>query len=92
MFDENHLPLFLKMPVLPLAFVFILTIAVAYGIAWGYRNDYDGLKMLKMYLIYGLPFSILSIFLHIKIMLIIGIYILGGIILIFRNQHYFDHL
>ena len=47
MFDENHLPLFLKMPVLPLAFVFILTIAVAYGIAWGYRNDYDGLKMLK---------------------------------------------
>ncbi|AYG02021.1 hypothetical protein D7I46_12810 [Lactococcus allomyrinae] len=85
------MPAIVKMPVLPLFSVFILTIIVAYVIAWLYRNDYDPMKMIKAYLIYALPFLMISMLLHVKIMLIIGIYILGLIILVFRNQHYFDH-
>ncbi|QDK71917.1 hypothetical protein FLP15_05160 [Lactococcus protaetiae] len=85
------MPAIVKMPVLPLFSVFILTIIVAYVIAWFYRNDYDPMKMIKAYLIYVLPFLVISVLLHVKIMLIIGIYILGLIILVFRNQHYFDH-
>lgn len=91
MFDGSDMPAIVKMPVLPLFSVFILTIIVAYVIAWFYRNDYDPMKMIKAYLIYVLPFLVISVLLHVKIMLIIGIYILGLIILIFRNQHYFDH-
>ncbi|MCL2113288.1 hypothetical protein [Lactococcus protaetiae] len=91
MFDGNDMPAIVKMPVLPLFSVFILTIIVAYVIAWFYRNDYDPMKMIKAYLIYVLPFLVISVLLHVKIMLIIGIYILGLIILVFRNQHYFDH-
>jgi len=90
-FDGNDMPAIVKMPVLPLFSVFILTIIVAYVIAWFYRNDYDPMKMIKAYLIYVLPFLVISVLLHVKIMLIIGIYILGLIILVFRNQHYFDH-
>lgn len=91
MFDEQNMSPILKIPIIPLLSIFILTILVAYAIAWFYRDDYDPMKMLKAYFFYGLPFLALSLFLHIRLILIIGMYILGLIILVFRNQHYFDH-
>ncbi|PCR99311.1 hypothetical protein RT41_GL001952 [Lactococcus fujiensis JCM 16395] len=45
---------------------------------------------MRAYAIYVLPYLILSLFLHIKVILIIGIYLFGIIVLVFRNQHYFD--
>ncbi|MCL2677217.1 MAG: hypothetical protein FWF14_05020 [Streptococcaceae bacterium] len=75
---------------LPLAFLFIGTIVVAYIIAWFYRNDYEPRRYLKAYLIYGVPLLIVGLILHVKIILIIGIYLFGSIVLVFRNQHYFD--
>nr|WP_269438745.1 hypothetical protein [Lactococcus cremoris] len=73
-----------------MASIFLLTILVAYLLAWFYRNDYDPMKMINAYLIYSLPFFLLGLFIHVRIILIFGTYILGMIILIFRNQHYFD--
>lgn len=90
MINQNNLPDFFKSPILPLASVFILTILVAYLLAWFYRNDYDPMKMIRAYLIYGLTFFLLGFLLQVRLILIFGTYIFGVIILIFRNQHYFD--
>lgn len=90
MVSQENLPELLKNPILPLASIFLLTILVAYLIAWFYRNDYDPMKMINAYLIYSLPLFLLGLFIHVRIILIFGTYILGMIILIFRNQHYFD--
>lgn len=90
MINQNNLPDFFKSPILPLASVFILTILVAYLLAWFYRDDYDPMKMIRAYLIYGLPFFLLGFLLQVRLILIFGTYIFGVIILIFRNQHYFD--
>lgn len=90
MINQNNLPGFFKSPILPLASVFILTILVAYLLAWFYRNDYDPMKMIRAYLIYGLPLFLLRFLLQVRLILIFGTYIFGVIILIFRNQHYFD--
>ena len=90
MINQNNLPGFFKNPILPLASVFILTILVAYLLAWFYRNDYDPMKMIRAYLIYGLPLFLLGFLLQVRLILILGTYIFGVIILIFRNQHYFD--
>ncbi|MFC4653258.1 hypothetical protein ACFO26_10110 [Lactococcus nasutitermitis] len=79
-----------KIATFPLITMFLLTVIVAYGIAWYYRTDYEPAKMIKAYLIYAPIFAVISIFLQLKIVLIIGIYIFGAVILIFRNQHYFD--
>jgi len=88
--NQNNLPGFFKSPILPLASVFILTILVAYLLARFYRNDYDPMKMIRAYLIYGLPLFLLGFLLQVRLILIFGTYIFGVIILIFRNQHYFD--
>lgn len=90
MINQNNLPDFFKSPILPLASVFILTILVAYLLAWFYRNDYDPMKMIRAYLIYGLRFFLLGFLLQVRLILIFGTYIFGVIILIFRNQHYFE--
>ena len=90
MVSQENLPELLKNSILPLASIFLLTILVAYLIAWFYRNDYDPMKMINAYLIYSLPLFLLGLFIHVRIILIFGTYILGMIILIFRNQHYFD--
>lgn len=90
MVSQENLPELLKNPILPLASIFLLTILVAYLLAWFYRNDYDPMKMINAYLIYSLPLFLLGLFIHVRIILTFGTYILGMIILIFRNQHYFD--
>ena len=90
MFDDKAMSPMLNIPVLPLVSMFVITILVACLIAWHYRNDYEPLHYFKAYLIYALPFLGVSLIFHLKIVLIIGIYIFGMIILIFRNQHYFD--
>lgn len=80
-----------KIPVIPLVTIFIITIIAAYVIAWYYREEYDPMRYIKAYLIYAIPFLILSLVLHVNIVLIIGTYLFGAVVLVFRNQHYFDH-
>lgn len=68
----------------------MITVAVSYFIAWFYRNDYDPKKMLIAYLIYVVPMGALGYFVHLNVVLVIGIYLFGGIVLIFRNSTYFN--
>lgn len=73
-----------------LASLFCLTITAVYLIAWIFKDKYDLRYYLKAYLLYFVPFVVLGIVLKLGIMLILGIYLFGAVILIFRNQHYFD--
>ena len=61
MVSQENLPELLKNPILPLASIFLLTILVAYLLAWFYRNDYDPMKMINAYLIYSLPLFLLGL-------------------------------
>ncbi|MBO0451361.1 hypothetical protein [Candidatus Enterococcus murrayae] len=79
-----------EIPTLSLLSTVLVTVAISYFVAWFYRNHYNPQKMLIAYLVYALPLSILGYFLHLNFILIVGIYLFGGIILIFRNSTYFN--
>lgn len=68
----------------------IITVLVSYGIAWYYRENYDPKYYLKAYAFYTILFLITSPIWHIPFILILGILLLGAVVLIFRNQYYFD--
>ncbi|MDR0199931.1 MAG: hypothetical protein LBI43_05070 [Streptococcaceae bacterium] len=80
-----------SIPMIPLVTLFVITLVVAYGIAWYYREEYNPMHYLRAYALYALPYALAALVLHMRPMLILGIYLFGGIILVFRNQHYFDH-
>lgn len=80
----------IKVPTLPLLLFFGLTIGVSYLIAWLYRNDYGIKKIIYAYGLYLIPFLILNLIFHLLWILWAGIYLVGIVVLIFRNQHYFD--
>lgn len=63
---------------------------IAYIIAWVGRNEYDFIKSAKRYSLIASVFCIVCLFFQIKWILVIGLFLFGFIILIFRNQHYFD--
>ncbi|GAB2022407.1 hypothetical protein RyT2_14810 [Pseudolactococcus yaeyamensis] len=79
-----------KIPTAPLLILFVLTIIVSYWIAYHFRDDYDPKKMFQAYLIYLVPFALLAVGLKMKLILSVGIYVFGAIVLVFRNSHYFD--
>ncbi|MDR0297727.1 MAG: hypothetical protein LBI11_03630 [Streptococcaceae bacterium] len=79
-----------KMNPWPLFGLFVATLIVAYAIAYWARNDYDIRKIWKPYLIYAAPLVVFDIIFWIPWILAAGCYLFGAIILVFRNQHYFD--
>lgn len=79
-----------KIPTLPLAFMTLATVVASYVIAWYYRDDYDPKKMLLSYLAYLIPLSIMGFFFKLNLILIVGIYFFGGVVLIFRDSTYFN--
>jgi hypothetical protein len=79
-----------KIPTLPLVTLFVGTIIVVYLIAWFLREDYGAKRTVRAYLIYIFPCFLTGLILRVNIVLIVGIYLFGAVILVFRNQHYFD--
>lgn len=79
-----------ELPTASLLSLVVGTTLVSYGIAYYYRKDYDPQKMLQAYLIFLLPFVAVAGMMKLTIILSLGIYLYGGIVLIFRNSHYFD--
>lgn len=73
-----------------LVFLFVLTIIVSYGIAYYYKEDYDPKKMFKAYLFYLIPITLITVITNLSIVLAVSFYLFGGVVLIFRNSHYFD--
>ena len=79
-----------KLPTISLLSLLVITFAVAYYIAWRYRDDYDAKRLIKPYLIYA-PFLLIGgLILQVSWLLIIGFYLFGLVVLIFRSQHYFN--
>ncbi|MGM0126340.1 hypothetical protein IGI37_003769 [Enterococcus sp. AZ194] len=67
-----------------------LTTVISYFLAWVYRNDYHPKKMLMAYGGYFIPLVVLGLILHLHLVLIIGIYLFGLIVGLFRNNYYFN--
>ncbi|CQR25258.1 hypothetical protein BN1356_01599 [Streptococcus varani] len=63
---------------------------IAYLAAWIGRDEYDFVKVAKLYALIGGGFCLLMIPIDVNWFLAIGLFIFGFIVLIFRNQHYFD--
>ncbi|MDR0299908.1 MAG: hypothetical protein LBI13_07535 [Streptococcaceae bacterium] len=80
----------LKLNSIALLSLFIGTFLIAYLIAWILRDEYNPIKYIRVYGIYILPLVILGLLLRIPLILIFGIYLFGAVVLVFRNQHYFD--
>ncbi|WP_270516936.1 hypothetical protein [Lactococcus petauri] len=68
----------------------VMTVLVSYAIAWYYRENYDPKYYLRAYIVYTIAFLTTSPVWHIPLILSLGIILLGAVVLIFRNQHYFD--
>ncbi|GFH41560.1 hypothetical protein Hs30E_01110 [Lactococcus hodotermopsidis] len=79
-----------EIPTGPLLAMFVLTIIVSYAIAYHYRQDYDPKKMIIAYLIYLAPFALVAFLFKLKLILIIGLYVFGAVVLVFRNSKYFN--
>lgn len=67
----------------------VATLAVVYGIAWFYRNDYEVAKPMKAYGRYALLAFLVSRLVPINLAMLIGLLLMGLIILAFRSNHYF---
>jgi hypothetical protein len=61
-----------------------------YFLAWLGRNDYDFSKIARLYGVIGGIFCLLSSFFLVNWVLAIGLFLFGFVVLVFRNQHYFD--
>lgn len=75
---------------IPLVVGFLGIWVIAYLVAWLGRNEYDFKKPARNYAILGGLFCLAMIFFQVRWILAIGLFIFGFIVLIFRNQHYFD--
>ncbi|MBO0475530.1 hypothetical protein DOK76_00525 [Vagococcus sp. DIV0080] len=70
---------------------FVIVIIAALFLAYRYKDTYKISKMLKMYGVFGIIFSIIFLLLKVKIVLIIGMLLMGLVVLGFRSNHYFYH-
>lgn len=70
---------------------FAIIIVVALLLAYYFRNSYKVSTMLKAYGIFSAVFFIVLLFFKVKIVLIIGMLLMGLVILGFRSNRYFYH-
>lgn len=71
---------------------FMTTIFVSYLLAYFNREEYDLLPVSKKYAIYAMPFFLVFWLLQVPFILLIGIYLAGFVILMFRSNHYFQKI
>lgn len=74
-----------------LVFSFAITILTALVLAYYYRNSYQVSTMLKSYGIFSLVFFIVLLVFKVKVVLIIGMLLMGLVVLGFRSNYYFYH-
>lgn len=85
--DKQYLA---HIPTLPLLAVLFITISLAYYLPYHFRNVYDPIPITKFYSLYSIVIFLanLTIF-HVRWILVLGIYLTGILILVFRSNHYF---
>lgn len=68
----------------------VLAWASASLIAWKWRNEYQAAKIIREYAYYApLHLIVGFVFLNAAIVLVIGSYLMGLIVLLFRSNNYF---
>jgi len=85
--DQNPLA---QLSMTTLAFAVIVTFLTSYALAYFYRNVYDFVPVLRKFGFYSIPFFAIFGLLHVKVILLVGIYLFGFVILIFRSNNYFN--
>ncbi|MDN6900943.1 hypothetical protein EVC35_08095 [Oenococcus sicerae] len=71
--------------------ILIVTFVVAYLISYHFRNNYDPKPLICAYMVYAPLLLILNlVFLHLKWILVVGIYLTGFVVLLYRSNHYFN--
>jgi predicted negative regulator of RcsB-dependent stress response len=67
-----------------------LALVSAWSIAWRWRNHYQTTKLVRDYVYYAIiHMAVGSVFLKLSIVLIIGTYLMGLVVLFFRSNNYF---
>ncbi len=74
----------------PLLLSFLAIIVIVRMIAWYCRDEYGIKKPFLLYGVIGGSFCITSLFFQLPFFLALGLFLFGFIVLIFRNQYYFD--
>lgn len=73
-----------------LLLLFILALIVGFFLAWRFKKMYDPSHVIKAYLIYGIIHFFLGVLIFkVVFVIVIGSYLFGGILMIFRSNHYF---
>lgn len=68
----------------------VIAIVIAYVLARMFKDKYDSKYLLVSYLLYGLiHFLVGSLWMKLPFVLVLGVYLLGGVILIYRSNKYF---
>jgi len=72
-----------------LLLMFLITFAYAVVIVYLHRDRNDIRQIYKWYLAYLLPFIILCVVFHLQVVLQIGIYLAGAVVVLHRSNRYF---
>lgn len=73
-----------------LLLLFFLAAAVGFVLARVLRRQYDARYLIQAYLVYGILHLFLGLMvLKVAFVIVLGSYLLGGILTIFRSNHYF---
>ncbi|MCP1638868.1 preprotein translocase subunit YajC [Streptococcus gallinaceus] len=75
---------------LPLLISFVAIITIVYFLAWYCRDEYSIKKPFLLYCVFGGAWCVASLFFRVQFFLALGLFFFGFIVMIFRNQHYFD--
>ncbi|AZZ61028.1 hypothetical protein DSM07_06790 [Oenococcus sp. UCMA 16435] len=77
-------------PTLPLLAVLLITIFLAYYLPYHFRDVYDPVPITKFYALYLIVILLANLIIfHVRWILVLGIYLMGILILVFRSNHYF---
>lgn len=75
---------------IPLLLLFIAAVSVGSVLAWLLKDKYNAKYLIRAYLVYGIIHLFIGlVVLKVALVFIIGSYLLGGIVTIFRSNHYF---
>lgn len=80
----------LKIDTIELCLLVFLAISVGYFLAWLLKDRYDPKYLIRGYLVYGI-FHLVIGFLLLKaaVVAVLGSYLLGGVLTVFRSNRYF---
>ncbi|MDH6365320.1 hypothetical protein M2139_002325 [Enterococcus sp. PF1-24] len=73
-----------------LLLLFVITVVVSFALSKLLKNQYNPKQLIISYACYGIFHLLLGIFiLKLSVIIVLGLYLMGGILAFFRSNHYF---